>query len=143
MKTVLSAIAVIAAGLTATAASAQTMPMGEEIYDKTVQVRFADGTVNNLTFQRNGNLVINGPYNATTRGTWAVQGNQLCLMASGATECWNYDSRFVANQRVDLVSSCNSQAEWLASSVNPMQQPMQQQQPSQTVQPVDRSGERG
>ena len=46
------------AGLAATSASAQMAPMGEELYNQTVQVRFADGTVNNVTFQPNGAMTI-------------------------------------------------------------------------------------
>lgn len=138
MLKTLTALAVLGtAGLAATSASAQTMPMGEELYNQTVQVRFANGTTNNVTFQPNGAMVIRGPGNTTVNGTWRVQGNQLCMYAQGASECWGYTQRFMANQAMTLSSTCNSQAQWLATSVSPLPQPTQQ------VQPVERTGERG
>ena len=119
-KTV-SALAILgAAGLAATSASAQTMPMGEELYNQTVQVRFADGTVNNITFQPNGAMTIRAPGVNPVNGTWRVQGDQLCMFAQGASECWNYASRFAANRPVNLTSTCDSTAQWLATSVNPI-----------------------
>lgn len=138
MKKMLTAVAALsAAGFLATGASAQmAMPMGEELYNQTVQVRFADGTVNTVTFQPNGNMVIRAPGINPVNGTWRVQGNQLCMYAQGDSECWAYNQRFMANRPLTLVSDCDSQAQWLATSVSPV--PQQQQ-----VQPVERAGERG
>ena len=133
----ISALAAIAtAGFAATGAAAQMSPMmGEELYNQTVQVRFANGTTNTVTFQPNGALTIRAPGVNPVTGTWRVQGDQLCMYARGATECWGYTQRFAANRPVNLVSSCDSQAQWLATSVSPI--------PQRQVQPVERAGERG
>lgn len=140
MKKILLTVSAIGlAGGMATTAAAQTAPMGEELYNQTVQVRFANGTVNNVTFGPNGNLTIRAPGVNPVNGTWRVQGNQLCMYAQGDSECWGYTQRFQANTPLTLTSTCDSSAQWLATAVSPLPQPA----PVQQVQPVERSGERG
>lgn len=130
-KTLLIAAAVALGAAGATSAAAQSMPMGEELYGQTVQVRSADGTLNTIRFGADGNAVISGPNISPVDAKWGVSGNQLCLQASGASECWNYAQRFQANRTVSLSSSCNTTAQWTALGVAP----------TQAVQPVLR--ERG
>ena len=49
MKKILVTAAAVALGAAgATGAAAQGMPMGEELYGQTVQVRSADGTLNTI-----------------------------------------------------------------------------------------------
>ena len=121
-KILLTAIAFGTASLAATGASAQGMPMGEELYGQTVQVRSADGTVNTIRFNSNGTATIAGPNVQPVNAQWGVQGNQLCMQAAGASECWNYAQRFQANRTVALTSSCNTTAQWTALGVAPTQQ---------------------
>ena len=121
-KTLLTAAAIGSAMFFATGASAQGMPMGEELEGQTVQVRSADGTMNTIRFMRDGTATISGPNVQPVQARWGVQGNQLCMQAAGASECWNYAQRFQANQPVALNSSCNTTAQWTALGVAPTQQ---------------------
>ncbi|WP_379547427.1 hypothetical protein ACFCW2_00765 [Qipengyuania sp. DSG2-2] len=122
MKTaIFTAAAIGIAAMGATGAAAQGMPMGEELYGQTVQVRSADGTVNTIRFMSDGNAVISGPNVSPVNAKWGVSGNQLCLQAGGASECWNYSQRFQANRPVSLASSCNTTAQWTALGVAPTQ----------------------
>lgn len=127
-----------ATAMFATTAHAQMAPMGEELYGQSVQVRFADGTTNTVYFNQNGTATIRAPGADPVNATWAVQNNQMCLMAMGDTECWGYTNRFMANTPVSLTSTCNVASTWTAASVAPMQTA-----PVQQVQPVARTGERG
>ena len=140
-KALLGSIAVATAGLFATGAAAQTMPMGEELYGQNVEVAFADGTTNTVTFNPNGTAVIRGNGFSPVNATWRVQGNQLCMSASGATECWDYNQRFVARTPVTLQSTCDTASRWTALSTAAL--PATQPAPTQQVQPVERAGERG
>lgn len=106
------------------AAAAQSWTPGAEIAGRTVQVE-TNGTVNNITFNPDGTASIMSPSGRMVPANWSATGNQLCLMANGATECFPYAQAFRAGQPISLTSSCNSTSRWLASSVNeaPVQRP--------------------
>lgn len=128
----------LAAGATiammSASAAAQTMN-GDEIRGQTVEVRFADGTQNNIFFGSTGAATITNPTTGQTlNGNWYTSGNDLCLAAGGATECWDYNARFAAGRTVTLASDCNQSAMWTARAVNA---------PRQEVAPVQERGERG
>ena len=141
--------AVAAMALMPSAASAQMMqPMGEELYNQSVQVRFADGTTNTVSFMENGDATIRAPGVDPVPAQWRVVNNQLCLYAQGDQECWGYTNRFTAGTPMTLSSTCNVTSQWLASSVNPMTRPAPAPMPAPAPAPVQRpmpmpSGERG
>ena len=120
--------AVAGSTLMAGTASAQTMPNGAELRGATVQVDLANGATNTVTFNPDGTASIQGA-TETVPGRWYVQGSRLCLEASGARECWPYQSMFRDGQSVTLTSDCASTSRWTALSTAPVQQ--------------QRSGERG
>ncbi len=124
MKKILtcSVVALGLAGLGATA-QAQTMPNGEEIMGQTVDVVFADGNQHAIYFGRGGNATISNQSGQRVNGSWNVQGDKLCLIAAGGTECWTYARRFVGGQTVVLTSSCQSTSQWTARNVNIKVQP--------------------
>ena len=112
----------------APAASAQAMPMGEELRGATVQVAFNDGVMNTVTFNADGTATIQGP-TETVPGRWYVQNQRLCLEASGARECWPYQAAFRNGQTITLTSDCASTSQWTALST--AQPPMQQRRPGE------------
>jgi hypothetical protein len=120
-------VAMAGSTLMAGTASAQTMPNGAELRGATVQVEFANGVTNMVTFNADGTASIQGA-TETVPGRWYVQDQRLCLEASGARECWAYQSAFRDGQSVTLTSDCASTSRWTAMNTAPMQQ---------------RSGERG
>ena len=134
MKNALCLIALCATAVSVPAAAqSMSQPLtGEELRGQTVDVRFADGTTNAVMFGATGNAQIRNAAGDVANGTWAVRDNSLCLMVSGATECWAYNNRFAAGQSVQLASSCDATSVWTARAVNP---------PRQEVMPV--TGERG
>ena len=119
--------AVAGSTLMAGTASAQTMPNGAELRGATVQVELPNGVTNVVTFNPAGTASIQGA-TETVPGRWYVQGSNLCLEASGARECWPYQSAFRDGQSVVLTSDCASTSRWTALSTAPVQ---------------TRSGERG
>ena len=119
--------AVAGSTLMAGTASAQTMPNGAELRGATVQVELHNGVTNVVTFNPDGTASIQGA-TETVPGRWYVQGSNLCLEASGARECWPYQSAFRDGQSVVLTSDCASTSRWTALSTAPVQ---------------TRSGERG
>jgi hypothetical protein len=119
--------AVAGSTLMAGTASAQTMPNGAELRGATVQVELPNGVTNVVTFNPDGTASIQGA-TETVPGRWYVQGSNLCLEASGARECWPYQSAFRDGQSVVLTSDCASTSRWTALSTAPVQ---------------TRSGERG
>ena len=114
--------------LFAPAASAQTMPMGEELRGATMQVQFADGVVNTVTFNPDGTASIQGP-SQSVAGRWWVENQRLCLESSGARECWPYNAAFRNGQTVTLTSDCASTSQWTALST--AQPPVQQRRPGE------------
>ena len=136
MRQTLLVPAVAAAGLFAlmapTAAQAQTVPTGAEIYGQQVQVSAANGDINTLTFQQDGLVRISSTNGQSAIGRWFAQNGQLCISAAnGARECWAYQSPFQAQQAVTMISDCGSTTRWTALNTN-------QQVPTQR-----RAGERG
>jgi len=119
--------AVAGSTMMAGTASAQTMPNGAELRGATVQVELPNGVTNVVTFNPDGTASIQGA-TETVPGRWYVQGSNLCLEASGARECWPYQSAFRDGQSVVLTSDCASTSRWTALSTAPVQ---------------TRSGERG
>ena len=153
MKKALFAAGACALGIAfSSAAAAQTAPMGAEIYGQTVQVRFADGTTNNVMFMQNDTATIRSMDGMSMPATWAVRGGDLCLMAGGAEECWDYNNRFVAGQAMPMMSSCGAASQWTALGVNniapppppPVRtQPAPAPAPAPMPAPAPRVGERG
>ena len=119
--------AVAGSTMMAGTASAQIMPNGAELRGATVQVELPNGVTNVVTFNPDGTASIQGA-TETVPGRWYVQGSNLCLEASGARECWPYQSAFRDGQSVVLTSDCASTSRWTALSTAPVQ---------------TRSGERG
>ena len=114
------------------AAQAQTMATGAEIYGQQVQVAAANGDINTLTFQQDGLVRISSTNGQSAIGRWMVQNGQMCIsVASGARECWAYQNPFQAQQAVTMVSDCGATTRWTALNTNPLQ-------PTQR-----RAGERG
>ncbi|MEP2737283.1 MAG: hypothetical protein ABJP34_13410 [Erythrobacter sp.] len=105
---------------------------GEELRGQTVDIQFADGTRNSVFFGSTGVATISNSTGQSANANWFMQGNQICMRASSATECFNYSGRFAAGQSVAMTSSCNSRSTWTARNVNP---------PRQKVAPT--MGERG
>ncbi len=108
-------VALAGSTLMAGSASAQTMPNGSELRGATVRVDFDNGTTNMVTFNADGTASIQGP-TETVPGRWYVQGQNLCLEASGARECWAYNSAFRDGQTLVLTSDCASTSRWTALS---------------------------
>ncbi|RJY08289.1 hypothetical protein D6201_01980 [Aurantiacibacter aquimixticola] len=118
--------------LMATPAVAQDMDAdGDELRGQTVDVVFADGTRNSIFFGSTGVATISNTTGQTATANWFVRGDELCLQSSLATECYDYDNRFVAGRAYSLASDCQT-AVWTARAVNP---------PRQMVAPT--TGERG
>lgn len=105
---------------------------GEELRGQTVDMVFADGTRNSVFFGSTGVATISNTTGQSANANWFMQGDQICLRAASATECWNYSGRFTAGQPVAMTSSCNAGSTWTARNVNP---------PRQRVAPM--MGERG
>jgi len=112
----------------APAASAQTMPMGAELRGATMQIAFADGVTNTVTFNPDGTASIQGPTD-TVAGRWFVDGSRLCLQTAAGRECWPYQAPFMNGQTVTLTSDCASTSQWTALST--AQPPMQQRRPGE------------
>ena len=114
--------ALLAAPLTA--GLAQTWVPGSEIAGHAVQVE-TNGVMNTVYFEPGGVARIQTPGGNVVPATWSVQGNQLCLNASGAQECWPYTQAFRAGQQVTLTSTCQVASRWLPLSTAqpPMQAP--------------------
>lgn len=123
------ASASLAALVLPAAAMAQVWVPGSEITGQSVQVQ-TNGVTNTLYFDPGGNLRIASPNGNIVNGSWAVNGNQLCLNAGAAAECFPYAQAFRASQPVSLTSSCNAMSVWTANAVNPPPQ-------------VENMGERG
>lgn len=105
---------------------------GEELRGQMVDITFADGTRNSVFFGSTGMATVSNSTGQSANANWFVQGSQLCLRASAATECWNYANRFAAGQGVSLTSTCDQTAVWTPRNVNA---------PRQMVAPE--AGERG
>jgi hypothetical protein len=113
-------------------AQAQTVLTGAELYGQQVQVAADNGDINTLTFQQDGLVRISSTNGQSAIGRWFVQNNQMCIsVASGARECWGYQSPFQAQQAVTMISDCGATTRWTALNTNPLQ-------PTQR-----RAGERG
>ena len=113
-------------------AQAQTVVTGAELYGQQVQVAADNGDINTLTFQQDGLVRISSTNGQSAIGRWFVQNNQMCIsVASGARECWAYQSPFQAQQAVTMISDCGATTRWTALNTNPLQ-------PTQR-----RAGERG
>jgi hypothetical protein len=142
MKKFLTSSAIAAAALvSATGAHAQ-MQSGAELIGQTVDIVFADGTRNSIIFGSGGQARINGTNGASTAATWAVNGADLCLMASGQQECFAYTNRFVAGQAMSMASSCGAASQWMARSVNAPPAPPPPPPPP-APEPEIMAGERG
>lgn len=125
------AAAILATGLGATSAGAQTVdwPLGAELRGATVRVELANGVTNTVQFYPDGTAAITGRSGQVVNGNWWAESNQLCLQAAGKRECWPYQTAFQNNRTVTLTSDCAATSRWTASGI---QQPQQQ-----------RAGERG
>ena len=93
---------------------AQWVP-GSEIAGHAVQVE-ANGVMNTVYFEPGGVARIQTPAGNVLPATWSVQGQQLCLNAAGATECWPYTQPFLAGQQITLTSTCQIASRWLPIS---------------------------
>lgn len=96
--------------------------IGEELRGQTVDIQFADGTRNSVFFGSTGVATISNSTGQSANANWFVQGNQICMRASSATECWDTAGRFAAGQSVGMTSSCNAASTWTARGVNPPRQ---------------------
>jgi len=108
-----------ALGATAATPAMADNHSGEELRGQTVDMIFADGTRNSVFFGSTGVATISNATGQSANANWFMQGNQICLRASSATECWNYSGRFAAGQSVSMKSSCNAASTWTARNVNP------------------------
>lgn len=117
MKLLIACTSLAAAALPASA-MAQAWTPGSEIVGQSVQVQ-TNGVVNTLYFDQGGGLRIASPGGSVANGSWAVNGNQLCLNAGAGTECFPYAQAFQAGQPLTVTSSCNATSVWTANSVNP------------------------
>ncbi len=106
---------------------------GEELIGRIVDVQFADGSRNTLTFGSGGDARITSADGSLSSAKWFVNNNQLCLQSGSVGECWGYAERFEAGRAFSLSSSCNETSQWTARSVNPIQE----------VAPPVEQGERG
>lgn len=95
---------------------------GDEIRGQTVDVMFADGTRNSIFFGSTGVATITNPTGQSSRANWSVQGDQLCLRAGSATECFAYTAPFQAGRAMPMTSNCNPGSVWTARAVNPRRQ---------------------
>lgn len=111
-------------GAPLTAGFAQTWVPGSEIAGHSVQIE-RNGVMNTVTFEPGGTARIQTAGGNMVNANWSVSGNQLCLHASGAQECFAYNQAFQAGQQVTLTSSCGT-SRWLPLSTAqpPMQAPM-------------------
>ena len=118
--------------LAPSAAFAQDMVPGAELYGQQVQVAAANGDVNTLTFQPDGQVFINSTNGQSAQGTWSVVNNNMCITMGAARECWTYRGPFRAQEALSMVSDCGATTQWTALGVNQPQPPVQR-----------RAGERG
>ena len=111
-------------GAPLTAGFAQTWIPGSEIAGHSVQVE-TNGVMNTVYFEPGGTARIQTAGGNMVQANWSVSGNQLCLNASGAQECWAYNTAFQAGQQVTMTSTCGT-SRWLPLSTAqpPMQTPM-------------------
>lgn len=100
-------------GAPLTAGMAQWVP-GAEIAGHSVQIE-REGVMNTVYFEPGGVARIQTPGGNMVPANWSVSANQLCLSASGATECFAYNQPFQAGQQVMLSSSCGT-SRWLPLS---------------------------
>lgn len=114
------------------AASAQSMMPGAELYGQQVQVTAANGDVNTLSFQQDGTVYISSTNGQSAQGNWSIVNNNMCITAGGARECWAYRAPFQAQRAMQMISDCGATTSWTAMGVNQPQQPVQR-----------RAGERG
>ena len=107
-----------------TAGFAQTWIPGSEIAGHAVQVE-SNGVMNTVYFEPGGVARIQTPGGNVVPATWSVGGNQLCLNAAGAQECWAYNQPFQAGQQAMMTSTCGA-SRWLPLSTAqpPTQVPM-------------------
>lgn len=105
---------------------------GEELRGQTVDITFADGARNSVFFGSTGMATVSNTTGQSATANWFVQGNELCLRAGAANECWNYSNRFAAGEAIELTSTCDQSAVWTPRGVNA---------PRQMVAPE--AGERG
>lgn len=122
MNRFLMLAAVAAFGATAASPAMADDHIGEELRGQTVDMVFADGARNSVFFGSTGVATISNATGQSANANWFMQGNQICLRASSATECWNYSGRFAAGQSVSMMSSCNAASTWTARNVNPPRQ---------------------
>lgn len=114
--------AVVAAPAGVVVAQAGWVP-GSEIAGQTLQVQ-TQGVLNTVYLAPDGTATFTTPQGTSVQGTWSAANNQLCLSASGITECWPYTQPFQPGQQVALTSNCNQVSTFLAQSTNPpAQQP--------------------
>ena len=122
-----------ASALTAPSVAAQTWPTGAEITGHAVRVE-RGGVVNTVWFEPGGVARIQSDTGREYPGRWFVDNGTMCLeIASGARECWAYQSMLQANQPITMTSTCGPST-WtaLSTAAPPMQPPVEQ-----------RAGERG
>lgn len=110
-----------ALGLASTAAAQSSWVPGSEIVGQSATVE-TDGVRNMVYLDAGGAARIVSPAGTTVPATWSATGGQLCLNASGASECWPYQTPFRAGQTVTLTSNCNVTSRWMANAVNPSQE---------------------
>jgi hypothetical protein len=112
-----ASVRIIAGLASLTLSGAALAQSAVEIVGQPVQVT-TNGVTNTVYLDPGGTSRILTPGGNTVPGTWTAASGQLCLSASGATECWPYASPFQAGQPMTLTSSCNSTSTWLASATN-------------------------
>ena len=105
---------------------------GSEITGHSVQAE-TNGVMNTIYFDPGGVARIQSPGGDIVPGTWSVSGNNLCLTAGGAQECWSYSQPFQSGTPVMMTSSCGT-SRWTALSTA---------MPSMPPPPPQGSGERG
>lgn len=132
MKKIIGSLAFMGACLSANTAFAADQT-GEELLGRIVDVQFADGTKNVVSFGQGGNAAITAADGSISNARWFVNGDQLCLQNGSVGECWGYTQRFQAGRSLTLSSSCDMSSQWTARSVNPIRE----------VAPVAVQGERG
>jgi outer membrane protein assembly factor BamB len=132
-KFLVAAVAASVPFFAPTAAFAQSMAPGAELFGQQVRVAAANGDVNTLSFQPDGTVYISSTNGQSAQGNWSVQNNNMCITMGTARECWQYRGPFRAQQALSMVSDCGATTQWTALGVNqPPQQPVQR-----------RAGERG
>ncbi|HVM22693.1 MAG TPA: hypothetical protein VM308_05255 [Sphingomicrobium sp.] len=90
---------------------------GSEIVGQPIQVT-TNGTTNTLVLNPGGSASISTPGGNVVPASWQAANGQLCLSASGATECVPYNNPFQAQQARNLTSSCGTMQTWLAQATN-------------------------